>query len=284
MGDRVLTIAATLSSKSPFSANIDSGSDVVAAHKTFAHPTSDFLTICNVWEAFQLQCEKGISAERRLCDRYHLNWAALIEIGDTRKQFFDLLCNIGFVHPMGKNISNDNMELHDKSHELAEYNMHNENEQVVSAVICAGLYPNIVHGIKTGPNAPLHLWRRNERVYFHTSSVNANAATLRNEWVVFYEKFETHRIYIAATSQVNQFALLLFGGPIAVKHTDRLVTIDEWITLKVAAQTGVIFRELRCRIDILLKEIIEQTRSNAGRKHNDSFKLLERVAKILAIG
>ena len=273
--DRVLTIAATLSAKSPFSANIDNGNEAIIAHKSFVHPTSDFLTNCNVWEAFKLQSEKGTSAERRFCDRHYLNWAALIEIKAARQQFVDLLCNIGFIRS-----SHDSIGSYKKDYDLSEYNTFNENEQVVSAVVCAGLYPNIVHGVKKESSSTIDLWHKKEKVHFHNSSVNAKAPSLLSEWIVFYEKFETHRVYIAATSQVSPFALLLFGGTILVKHMDRLVKIDEWITLNVAAQTGVIFRELRLRIDLLLKEIIEQTSSNS--KYDDSSNLLKRVANILA--
>merc|ERR1711862_209844 len=158
---------------------------------------------------------------------------------------------------------------------------YNDNEHVVSSIICAGLYPNIAHGIKVETNGSLQLWYKNERVYFHNSSVNAKTTAITSEWLAFYDKFETHRVYIAATSQVSPFALLIFGGPIAVKHADRVVTIDEWITLRVAAQTGVIFRELRLKIDILLKEMIDKAGANIENQH-DTFNLLKRIIKVLA--
>ena len=113
--DKTLTIAASLSSKSPFSANINDSQQATAAHKSFSHPKSDFLTICNVWDAFCEACKVSKTNGRRFCDRNFLNFAAFLEIRDTRNQFIELLTQIGFINSstinsMDEMIHNDNFQ------------------------------------------------------------------------------------------------------------------------------------------------------------------------------
>ena len=43
----------------------------------------------------------------------------------------------------------------------------------------------------------------------------------------------------------------------AVKHTERKVVVDDWIEISMAAQTGVIFREVRKQVDRLLQAFLE---------------------------
>ena len=50
-----------------------------------------------------------------------------------------------------------------------------------------------------------------------------------------------------------------------VKHTERKVVVDDWIELSMAAQTGVIFREVRKQVDRLLQDFLDieaQTKRN----------------------
>jgi hypothetical protein len=49
-----------------------------------------------------------------------------------------------------------------------------------------------------------------------------------------------------------------------VKHIDREVLVDGWISLKAAATTGVLFRELRNQLDTTLKEAIENAGAMSG--------------------
>ena len=61
----------------------------------------------------------------------------------------------------------------------------------------------------------------------------------------------------SANSFVHPFAILIFGGDLVVKHTERRVIMDDWIEIPMAAQTGVIFREVRKQVDRLLQGFLE---------------------------
>lgn len=58
-------------------------------------------------------------------------------------------------------------------------------------------------------------------------------------------------------SFIHPFAILLFGGDLVVKHTECKVVVDDWIEISMAAQTGVIFREVRKQVDRLLQAFLE---------------------------
>lgn len=264
--DKVLTIAASLSAKSPFVTNFDNSQQAAAKHRSFRHETSDFLTVCNVWEAYCAASVVSDSNVRRFCAANFLSRNALTEIGDMRRQFVELLGQIGFV---------SSSEV--RHVETSVYNLNGKKEEIVTAVVCAGLYPNVAHAVKGAQNAPPTLFDKDkERVYFHNSSVN-HKKVLEGEWVAFHEKFATSKVFLSSTSLVHPFSLLLFGGSIAINHLERKVIIDDRIVLNMAAQTGVMFRELRHKLTILLNEIIEVSDANLK---NDT--LINGIVKLLS--
>jgi hypothetical protein len=44
---------------------------------------------------------------------------------------------------------------------------------------------------------------------------------------------------------------------LVVQHTNRNVVVDGWIQLSMAAQTGVMFREVRKQVDKLLEQFLK---------------------------
>ena len=77
-------------------------------------------------------------------------------------------------------------------------------------------------------------------------------------------------------SFVHPFAILLFGGELAVQHTYRKVLVDGWIELALAAQTGVMFREVRKQVDKLLERFLK-----VESKHNSSHESDERYEAVV---
>jgi len=274
--DPILTIAASLSSKSPFAAFVHDAAVAKAKQRVFADPDSDFMTYCNVWDAY----ETSTIASRRFCQENYLNHIALREIGDARRQFLDLLCGIGFLDRnavMGNGSRVDPEQL-----KSCHFNRHAKKTEVVHAVICAGLYPNVLR-LEQSPSMNYTMWHKDERIYFHGASVNAaKKRFLSSEnWVLFHEKFGTpNRTSVSTTAFVHPFALLLFGGSVFVKHTERTVIVDNWMSIGMSAQTGVILRELRKKVEIFLQRRIECA-DNSEIEQLDS-SMIDGIIKILA--
>ena len=268
--DPILTIAASLSTtKSPFSAFANEAA-AKAKQRVFFDADSDFMTYCNVWHTYSEASEQSTSAARKFCNENYLNFVALREIGDARRQFLDLLCNIGFV------AKTDLKKL-----KTCRYNQHAKLKEVVHAVICAGLYPNVAYLEQSSPKQ-YSLWQIKEHIYFHKNSVNATKKHFSNSerFVLFHEKFGTqHRTSVSTTAFVHPFALILFGGLVEVKHTERTVVVDSWMNIGMAAQTGVLLREIRTRFSELLQRMIEGADANEIEQMDSG--LVDGIIKIL---
>jgi len=306
--DPILTIAASLSAKSPFVTNVDDAQLAAAAHKPFKHNSSDFITICNVYNLFRkasMPIGNGIVGDtsrsfssvqgRRWAEKNYLNFAALMEITDSRNQFLDLLIQIGFVKrnsstamlldSRSRNNQNNHHEQNrntstttDKNNKILLHSpLSEKTAKVVSALICAGQYPKVAHVTKPIGGVP-NLSYKKERVHFHSSSINHKNNKLESDWVVFHEKFATSKTYISTTSPVSPYSLLLFGGSVEVKHVDRKVNIDDWIYLNASGKTGALFRTLRDGVQRVLKEMtndmIVDENSLGGRVVNGVVELL----------
>jgi HrpA-like RNA helicase len=95
--DKVLTITASLSSKSPFATFLHDATAAKARYKQFEDPDSDFATLCNVWEGYNSARSASTKSGRQFCQTNYLSQAAMHEIWTARQEFMNLLCNIGFV-------------------------------------------------------------------------------------------------------------------------------------------------------------------------------------------
>ncbi len=58
---------------------------------------------------------------------------------------------------------------------------------------------------------------------------------------------------------MTPYALLLFGGEVAVQHTAGTVTVGggNWLRFRAAAKVGVLVKQLRRALDVLLAEKID---------------------------
>jgi ATP-dependent RNA helicase DHX57 len=268
--DTVLTVAASLSaSQSIFSSSLYENQEARAARLGFADPQSDFLSLVNVWDAYK-KCS-GPNEERKFCKAKFLNLRALREIGDARSHYLDLLAGLGFLEKKHLGYDQRKREYDERVVSSSLYNVNGRKEEVIHAIICAGTYPNVARFVTT-PGGDQSLWHKQERLFIHSSSVNAKTpAHLPSSWVAFHEKFGTsNRVSVSTTCFVHPFSLMIFGGSLVVKHTERKVCLDEWIELGIAAKTGVMFRELRKQVDLLLKAVIEGADSKTKTPERDA--------------
>ncbi|KAL7570540.1 hypothetical protein ACA910_004312 [Epithemia clementina (nom. ined.)] len=283
--DKVLTIAAALSSQSIFSTFLGNNASVAKAkQRDFSDPDSDFLTLCNVWESYQQAVSNARFVSRvgqKFCQSNFLNYAALREIGDARRKYLDLLCNIGFVDV--REVSREGGLFQDGS----VCNENGSNIDLLHAVICAGLYPNVALLEQKRSTSSITLFHKDEQLYFHDSSVNAKKKQVQTgSWVVFYEKFGTpNRVSVSTTAFVHPLALLLFGGStVVVKHLDRLVILDDWIRLPMGAQLGVILVDLRNQLDKMMERLIDENQQS-GSRETDSLgtSTIQQIIKVLSL-
>jgi ATP-dependent RNA helicase DHX29 len=73
-----------------------------------------------------------------------------------------------------------------------------------------------------------------------------------------YIQVETSKVFLRDTSVISPYSLLLFGGTMVIQHQTGVVIIDGWLRLAAAAQTAVLFKQLRVTLDAVLKELIRK--------------------------
>ena len=88
----VLVIAAGLSIQDPRERPMDKQAQADAAHRRFAHPDSDFLTLLNIWETYHDQFETMAQSKlRRFCRDHFLSYTRMREWRDIHAQLLDVL-------------------------------------------------------------------------------------------------------------------------------------------------------------------------------------------------
>ena len=88
----VLVIASGLSIQDPRERPEEKRVQADAAHRKFAHPDSDFLTLLNIWDAYHTQVESmGQSRLRAFCRSHHLSYIRMREWRDVHAQISEVL-------------------------------------------------------------------------------------------------------------------------------------------------------------------------------------------------
>jgi ATP-dependent helicase HrpA len=105
----LLIIAAGLSIQDPRERPLDQKEAAAAAHKRFADPQSDFLTLLNIWNAVHDEWEKlrGQSQRRRFCRQHFLSYLRMREWQDLYSQLHDALDDLGTLRINESNAAYD---------------------------------------------------------------------------------------------------------------------------------------------------------------------------------
>jgi ATP-dependent RNA helicase DHX57 len=219
--DPLLTITASLSSQSPFSTFFNDAAVAKAKQRAFQQPESDFMTFCNVWDQYSKAKQAGSSAGRKFCNENYLNHVSLCEIENTRRQLVDLLSTIGFLDR--NMVTGKDRRIDEQKLKSCSFNRQSKKLELVHAIIAAGLYPNVAR-LDQAPGCDYTMFHRDERLFFHRTSVNASKKrySTAEKWVVYDEKFGTlKRTSVSTTCFIHPLALILFGGKVVVKHIER---------------------------------------------------------------
>eukprot|EP01105_Mastigella_eilhardi_P018087 TRINITY_DN4179_c0_g1_i4.p2 TRINITY_DN4179_c0_g1~~TRINITY_DN4179_c0_g1_i4.p2 ORF type:complete len:640 (-),score=154.31 TRINITY_DN4179_c0_g1_i4:31-1950(-) len=269
--DPVLTIAACLSHKSPFSAPVDRKADVdLIKKKVFSDgKQSDHLTYLNAYRAWVGATRKGEC--KQFCHKYYLSATTLQTIRDMKKQFSELLRDGGFITSAS---TTSIVQLVGSPQSLfevgdAEANRNSLNTRLVMAIICAGLYPNIAvvgaaKSRKTQPETPEppRLYTKTDgEVFIHRASVAYGVVQLQSPLLVYRDKVKTRgdRVWLREVTPASPYALLLFtSGRIEVDHAGGRVVLDGALTFGAPARTAVLLKQLRGEVDALLLRKIEE--------------------------
>ncbi|EFJ25900.1 hypothetical protein SELMODRAFT_98495, partial [Selaginella moellendorffii] len=249
--DPALTIAAALAHRDPFVIPIDKRDAADEAKRRLAgNARSDHLALMRAYEGYIVAKRHG--RERNYCWENFLSAQTLQWMDGAREQFYDHLSKIGFVD----NSSN--------SANYAAYNKHSDDLEMVRAVLCAGLYPNVVQ-CKARGRRTAFFTKDDGKVEPHPASVNSRVGQFAQPWLVYSEKVKTTGIYLRDTTNISDYALLMFGGPL-VSNGKGVEMLDGYLQFTASAKTMELVNALRSQLDDLLTRKIKDPRFDIHRE------------------
>ncbi|KAJ3029969.1 UNVERIFIED_CONTAM: hypothetical protein HDU68_010546 [Siphonaria sp. JEL0065] len=259
----VLTIAAILSSKSPFVAPFEKRDEAKAKRAAFLWDKSDLLTDAKAYDAWLEASKKGKRSEMAFCEENFLSSTALIAISDLRKQYLDNLVEIGFVKA--------------EEAKLAlvgggNCNAYAKDSRVVKASIAAGLYPQIAtikhpdvtyvetaHGAVEREALPHEIEYSTEndgQVFLHPSSVLGQVTKYEDLFLCFHAKIQTSKVFLRDGTMISPWPILMFGGQLSVDHDARTVDVDGFSKFQAFPRIAVLVNGLRKQLDKALERKI----------------------------
>uniref|UniRef100_A0A452UC67 Putative ATP-dependent RNA helicase DHX57 n=1 Tax=Ursus maritimus TaxID=29073 RepID=A0A452UC67_URSMA len=279
--DPALTIAASLAFKSPFVSPWDKKEEANQKKLEFAFANSDYLALLQAYKGWQLSMKEGMRASYNYCRQNFLSGRVLQEMASLKRQFTELLSDIGFVKE-GLRAREIEKRAHGGDGILdatgEEANSNAENPKLISAMLCAALYPNVVQvkspegkfqktstgAVRMQPKSDeLKFVTKNDGyVHIHPSSVNYQVRHFDSPYLVYHEKIKTSRVFIRDCSMVSVYPLVLFGGgqvSVQLQRGEFIVSLDDgWIRFAAAShQVAELVKELRCELDQLLQDKIK---------------------------
>lgn len=236
-----LTIAAALAHRDPFVLPIDRKREADAAKRSFAGDScSDHIALVKAFEGYKEA--KRNRNERAFCWEYFLSPVTLRMMEDMRDQFLNLLSDIGFV---------------DKSRGVSAYNQYSHDMEMVSAILCAGLYPNVVQCKRRGKRTAFFT-KEVGKVDIHPASVNAGVHLFPLPYMVYSERVKTTSIYVRDSTNISDYALLLFGGNlVASKNGEGIEMLRGYLHFSASKSVLDLIQKLRGELDKLLSKKIE---------------------------
>lgn len=237
-----LTIAAALAHRDPFVLPINRKEEADAAKRSFAGDScSDHIALLKAFEGWK--DAKRYGKERTFCWENFLSPVTLQMMEDMRNQFIDLLSDIGFV---------------DKSRGAKAYNEYSNDLEMVCAILCAGLYPNVVQCKRRGKRTAFYT-KEVGKVDIHPASVNASVHLFPLPYLVYSEKVKTSSIYIRDSTNISDYSLLMFGGNLTPsKRGDGIEMLGGYLHFSASKSVLDLIKKLRVELDKILKRKIEE--------------------------
>ncbi|KAL7925338.1 P-loop containing nucleoside triphosphate hydrolase protein [Trichoderma austrokoningii] len=259
--DDCVTIAAILSTRSPFISPQEKRDQAREARIRFYRGDGDLLTDLEAFKQWdEMMRDRGTPQRqiRGFCDDNFLSFQTLSDISNTRSQYYDALREIGFSSSPSSQASGNT-----------------QNSLLLRALIASAFTPQIARiqypdkkfassmsgAVELDPEARAikYFCQEPGRVFIHPSSTlfgsqgfSGNAA-----YMSYFSMISTTKIFIRDLTPLNAYTLLMFCGPIELDTLGRGLLVDGWLRLRGWARLGVLVARLRAMVDNLIAEKVE---------------------------
>jgi ATP-dependent RNA helicase DHX29 len=192
--DMALTVAAILSSKSPFSAPFGQRAKADSAKMAYRRGDSDLLTVYNVYLAWKRVCQanRGMGSEFQFCRKNFLAQQTLANIEDLKGQLLVSLADSGFLSLTEDErrtlsrmrFASGGRRRHQQFFEVpSRVNIYSENDVVTSSVIAWSFYPKMLVRDTPGTKGLRNIGN-NQSISLHPTSVNRGRLDIK--WLSYY--------------------------------------------------------------------------------------------------
>lgn len=269
--DVAITIAAILSSKSPFVTPFGARQRADIARLAFRKGDSDLLTTYNAYKSWRAVCTTAGRSEMQYCHKNFLSPQNLGNIEDLKAQLLSSLVEAGFLQVTPEERRALQRYRSTTRHRTfvsvpAQYDMHSDNDLFVNSVITTAFYPKILTREGKG-------WRNisnNQTVSLAPTSVNKGTSA---KFLSYYHIMQSSNKYYNAhsTSIAHPLPMVLMvaadmdfklhAGVISFPGSVLRFAIRDW-------RAAVALKALRRRI----KEILANSWKNPARQLSEREK------------
>ncbi|KAI5461181.1 P-loop containing nucleoside triphosphate hydrolase protein [Mariannaea sp. PMI_226] len=284
--DDCVTMAAILSTRSPFLSPSERRDEAKDARMRFYKGNGDLLTDLEAFKHWDAMMQDHVPQRqvRNFCDDNFLAYQTLSDIANTRTQFYSALAEIGIV---------STSEVLSDAHAQGTLA---DGSQLLRALIAAAFTPQIARiqypdkkfassmsgAVELDPEARSikYFNQENGRVFVHPSSTlfgsqgfSGNAA-----YMSYFTLISTSKIFIRDLTPFNAYTLLMFSGPIELDTLGRGLLVDGWLRLRGWARIGVLVARLRGMVDELIAQKVENP--ELGLENNEVIRLVTKMIEL----
>lgn len=258
--DFALTVAATLSSKTPFLSPMGAKKQADTVRLGFKRGDSDLLTAYNAYVSWRKACTTPGMSEYNYCNKNFLSAQNLANIEDLKGQLLMSLSDAGFVN-LGpeERQALSKMRCNQRQRQFvmlpSSVSRANDNDDIANSVVAWSFYPKI--GKREGKG-----WRNianNQTLGLHPTSVNKTSLSPEVKYLSFYSIMQSTSRFTNAqeTSPVSDFSLVLlsgdavfhmYAGVIVVDGNRLRIKVKDWKTMAVLKVLRARFREVLSRL------------------------------------
>ncbi|KAL2879399.1 putative ATP-dependent RNA helicase ucp12 [Colletotrichum sp. CLE4] len=282
--DDSVTIAAILSTRSPFMSPPDKRDQAKDARMKFSNGDGDLLTDLEAFKQWDEMRGDGVGQRqlRNFCDDNFLSWLTLNDISATRMQYYSALAEIGIVET-SKSAATQGQSKSGGMTLLRAITASAFNPQIARIQYPDKKFTSTVSGAKElDPEARLIKYFAQEqgRVFVHPSSTlfGSQGFTGNASFMSYFTMISTSKTFIRDLTPFNAYTLLLFSGAISLDTLGRGLVVDEWVRLRGWARLGVLVSRLRGMVDDVIAMKIENP--GLDLTNNEVIKLVTKLIEL----
>jgi ATP-dependent RNA helicase DHX29 len=280
--DFALTVAAMLSSKSPFLSPIHQKKQADTVRLAYRRGDSDLLTAYNAYSTWRKVCQTPGLTEYSFCNKNFLSPQNLANIEDLKAQLLSSLVDASFVQ-----LGNDERAAlqklrHNSRHRnfvllSSTYTRFDDNDLLTTSVVAWSFYPKIISRDGKG-------WRNianSQSLALHPTSVNKASLPADVKYLSFYSIMQSSSRFTNAqeTTAVSDVALAIMTGEAVFHMYAGVVVIDgNRLRFKVRDwRTMVVLKTLRAKVREGLAKLLRSQGRELGDRPRRWMNILEGI-------